>query len=58
MSDNEPIIHHPDAKPTSAEAAAAGEDDTWQNEQIVDPDDAQRAADDPEADEEEGETLS
>lgn len=30
---------------TSAEAAAAGEDDTWQNEQIVDPDDAKRGAD-------------
>jgi hypothetical protein len=30
---------------TTAEAAAAGEDDTWQNEQIVDADDAQRAAD-------------
>ena len=30
---------------TTAEAAAAGEDDTWQNQQIVDPDDAQRDAD-------------
>jgi hypothetical protein len=38
---------------TTAEAAAAGEDDTWQNEQIVDPDDAQRAADSVEGDDDE-----
>ena len=35
----------PDQPATTAEAAAAGEDDTWQNQQIVDPDDAQRDAD-------------
>ena len=46
---------HPDHKPTTAEAAAAGEDDTWQNQQIVDPDDLQRSFDDPEAEEDEEE---
>jgi hypothetical protein len=40
---------------TSAEAAAAGEDDTWQNEQIVSPDDMNRLEDDPEGSDEEEE---
>jgi hypothetical protein len=48
----------PDHKPTTAEAAAAGEDDTWQNQQIVDPDDLQRSLDDPEAEEDQGEQLT
>ena len=50
--------HHPDHRPITAEAAAAGEDDTWQNEQIVDPDDAKRSIDDPEAEEDEGQELT
>jgi hypothetical protein len=40
----------PDHQPTSAEAAAAGEDDTWENLSIVDPDDTNRLEDDPEGD--------
>jgi hypothetical protein len=50
--------HTPDYQPTSAEAAAAGEDDTWQNEQIVNPDDVNRSFDDPEAEEDGEEKLT
>jgi hypothetical protein len=40
---------------TSAEAAAAGEDDTWENQSIVDPDDMNRLEDDTEGDDAEEE---
>ncbi len=43
----------PDHTPTTAEAAAAGEDESWQNEQIADPDDLKRPVDDPEVEEDE-----
>jgi hypothetical protein len=49
--------NHPDHKPTTAEAAAAGEDDAWQVDRTVDPDDRQRIFDDPEAEEDEEREL-
>ena len=41
--------HVPGYEPTSAEAAAAGEDETWETDQTVSADDTDRSFDDPEA---------
>jgi hypothetical protein len=47
--------HVPGYEATSAEAAAAGEDGTWETDQTVSADDTVRSFDDPEAEEDEEE---